>query len=331
VHYSKGSYDFFTDQTKSLQQNLSGIEEELKQVKNETGISSLEEQRTIALNRMGLLQQEIERNDAALAASRAKIAALEMTLGDTPRFLEVEKTDGFSNQALDLMRARLYELQLREQDLLSRYAESQEQVQDIRREIKEAQTLLEKETPALTQKREAINEAYRQTELDLLSERTTFQSLQANGGALRTLLRNVQNEIKEINNNETRIASLQREKEIQETNYRKYSDNLEQSRIDDAMQKEKLSNIAIVQAATSPMKPVRPKKMMNLALGLILGLVGGIGFAFTSEYVDHTIKRPLDIERKLQMPVLASISDFRVKQKRLPSPDLKSTAIARRT
>ncbi len=330
VYSSGGSYDFFSEQTQKLQNELTRIEENLKDVKNATGIASLEEQRTIALNRMGLLQQEIERNDAALASSKARMAALEKTMGETPKTQEVEKTSGFSNAALDNMRARLFELRLREQDLASRYTEENEQIQEVRNQIKEAEAFLEREKPSLTQTRLAINDAYRQAELDYLSERAQFQSMQANAAALRSLRQDVQAEIRGINENETQIATLQREREIQEANYRKYSESLEQARIDQAMQLEQLSNISVVQAATSPMKPVRPKKLLNLALGLVLGLMGGIGFAFTSEYVDHTFKRPDDIERRLNLPVLASISDHGAKPRQLPAPDRNSTSVIRR-
>ncbi len=330
AHYSEGSFDFFSEQTNKLRGILVQTEEDLMQVKNDTGIASLAEQRTIALNRMGLLKQEIERNDASLAASRARIAALESTLQSTPPTREAEQTSGFANTALDNMRARLYELQLQEQDLLSRYTDRNEQVQEIRRQITEAENLLEREMPERTQVRNAVNEAYQQTELNLLDERANFESIQANVLALRSLLKDVAEEVREINDNEARITGLEREREIQEDNYRRYSENLEQARIDHAMQMEKLSNISIVQAATSPMKPVRPKKMMNLALGIILGLAGGIGFAFTSEYVDHTLKRPEDIEKRLQLPVLVSIGDYQSPRAQLSAKNGKSTALARR-
>ncbi len=318
VYYSSGSYDFFTQQAKSLHDNLTTIEEDLRNVRNSTGIASLGEQRTLALNRMGLLQQEIERNDAALASSKAKIAALELSLKRIPGTIEVEKTTGIGDFGLDNMRAQKYSLELREKELLSKYTEESQQVRDIRKQIADAQEVLDREQPALTQTKSAINESYRQAELSLETERASFESLRANGAALRKLLADVSEEVREINNNELQITALEREKNIQESNYRKYSDNLEQARIDQAMQMEKISNIKVVQAATNPLKPVRPKKMLNLTLGLVLGLLGGIGFAFSSEYVDHTFKRPEDIEKRLQLPLLATIADFSVRQKTLP-------------
>ena len=55
------------------------------------------------------------------------------------------------------MRSRLYELQLKEQDLLSKYTETSMPVREVRRQIAEAQEVLSKEEPTRTQITTAIN------------------------------------------------------------------------------------------------------------------------------------------------------------------------------
>lgn len=66
-------------------------------------------------------------------------------------------------------------------------------------------------------------------------------------------------------------------------------------------------NVWVVESAERPMSPVKPKKSLNILLGLIFGLVGGIGTAFFIEYLDNTIKSPEDAEAKLGVPVLGMI------------------------
>ena len=55
------------------------------------------------------------------------------------------------------------------------------------------------------------------------------------------------------------------------------------------------------------MKPIKPRKALNLALGFILGILGGIGMAFFSEYLDHSLKTPQEVEEKVKLQLLASI------------------------
>lgn len=49
---------------------------------------------------------------------------------------------------------------------------------------------------------------------------------------------------------------------------------------------------------------------MNTAVAFVLGLMVGVGIAFFIEYLDNTIKTPDDVEKYLQLPVLAVIPDL---------------------
>jgi capsular exopolysaccharide synthesis family protein len=53
--------------------------------------------------------------------------------------------------------------------------------------------------------------------------------------------------------------------------------------------------------------PVSPNVKLNLALGAVVGLVFGVGIAFFLEYLDTSVKTLEDVERYLQVPVLAVI------------------------
>lgn len=53
--------------------------------------------------------------------------------------------------------------------------------------------------------------------------------------------------------------------------------------------------------------PVSPNVALNLALGLVVGVVFGVGIAFFLEYIDTSVKTLEDVERYLQVPVLAVI------------------------
>ncbi len=53
--------------------------------------------------------------------------------------------------------------------------------------------------------------------------------------------------------------------------------------------------------------PVRPNKTLNIALGLIFGLLMGVGLAFFIEYLDTSVKTIDDVERAFQAPVLGVI------------------------
>jgi succinoglycan biosynthesis transport protein ExoP len=69
----------------------------------------------------------------------------------------------------------------------------------------------------------------------------------------------------------------------------------------------KTSMVEIMDTAKPGQKPVRPNKPLNIALGIIIGLVVGVGLAFFIEYLDTSVKTIDDVERSLQSPVLGVI------------------------
>ena len=307
THRTAGSYKFFDTQADQLRGQVARAEDELKNLKSKTGVASLDEQKRILLNRMGAMQQEVESSQAALVISMAKGKDLQEKLAGISPTLVTQETKGTGNYAADLMRSRLYELQLKEQDLISRYTETSQPVREIRRQIAEAQALLDKEEPTRTQVTTGINTTHQQLNLDLIKEMANLSSLEAKGRVLKTQQEAAREELTVLNNTEVKMVNLQRELSLLDGKYRKYSDNLEQARIDQAMESNKISNISVVQPASASTKPVRPRKVLNLALGFFLGIFGGLGLAFFSEYVDHSLKTPQDVEEKLGLQLLASI------------------------
>jgi len=69
----------------------------------------------------------------------------------------------------------------------------------------------------------------------------------------------------------------------------------------------KTSMVAIVDTAMPGLRPVRPNKVLNITLGVIIGLVVGVGLAFFIEYLDTSVKTIDDVERSLGSPVLGVI------------------------
>ena len=65
--------------------------------------------------------------------------------------------------------------------------------------------------------------------------------------------------------------------------------------------------VEIVDRAVPGLHPVRPNKPLNIALGIIIGLVVGVGLAFFIEYLDTSVKTIDDVERLLQSPVLGVV------------------------
>ena len=307
VNRTAGSSSFFAEQTDRLRAQLDRTREELRRLKNDARVGSIEEEQRIVSARIDTLRKELEVTEVAILAARARVRELENAVEAIPPTQVLQETTGIPNTAADGMRARLFDLQMREQDALSRYTESNRQVVEMRRQIGEAKALLDQEPQARSQVSKGLNTTYQQMEINLLTAKAELSSSTARAAPLRVQHATARSELTRLNDAELRIRLLERELGIQEGNYRKYLDSFEQARIDTALRDEKISNVSVVEPATVPIEPVRPRRGLTLAIGLFLGLVGAVGLAFLCETTDRTLKSPDEVRQALDLPTLVAI------------------------
>jgi capsular exopolysaccharide synthesis family protein len=91
-----------------------------------------------------------------------------------------------------------------------------------------------------------------------------------------------------------------------------------QETVDAALPTESI--VEIYDRAEPNDEPVRPKKLLNLALGVLVGLIAGVGLAFFIEYLDTSVKTIDDVEQALEAPVLGVIPQ-NVQSLMLEGPD----------
>src|SRR4029077_1427760 len=96
-----------------------------------------------------------------------------------------------------------------------------------------------------------------------------------------------------------------------ETNYRYFEASLERARIDETLDPSRMPNISVVQKPSPALSAIGDVKkiVIGLAIG---GLALGIGLALLIELVlDRTLKRPLELETRLNIPLFLSVPNFR--------------------
>ncbi|MCR6108138.1 capsular biosynthesis protein [Salipaludibacillus agaradhaerens] len=71
-----------------------------------------------------------------------------------------------------------------------------------------------------------------------------------------------------------------------------------------------VDNVSILSSAelVESSSPISPNPPLNMAIAFVVGLMAAVGIAFILEFLDNTIKTEDDVEDKLGIPVLASIS-----------------------
>jgi uncharacterized protein involved in exopolysaccharide biosynthesis len=302
-----GALQFLSEQTARLRGGLSNAEEELRKLKDSTGLGSPEPQRQILVARIGRLQDELLQAEGGSAASEATTRLLREQVAAMPRTHVSAVTKGLPNMPADSMRGQLYALEVKEKELAIKYGERHSEVVRTRAQIVATRALLKEQEGDREQTTTGPNRLHEEAQLALLREEPVLAALKARAASLRAQLASERDRLQKLNGDQLLIARLQREVDLQEGHYRKYADNLEQIQIDGAFASERMSNISVVQPATYDAQPVRPRLFVTLGIGLLCAVVGGLTLALLCEHMDRTFKTPEEIQHRLGLPVLASL------------------------
>ena len=96
----------------------------------------------------------------------------------------------------------------------------------------------------------------------------------------------ISQQLRDLNARETQIAELQQRVDLFREKYGTYSEKLEQARMDQALEAERISNVNVVQPPSYVAKAVSPRKGLTLIAAFLFGSVGAVCFAFLKEFWD---------------------------------------------
>jgi tyrosine-protein kinase Etk/Wzc len=108
------------------------------------------------------------------------------------------------------------------------------------------------------------------------------------------------------------ILRLSRDVEVSAELYKTMLNNAQTLRVAKA---GTVGNARIIDEAVLPIKPIKPKKLLIIAVSLILGLIVGVVLVFIRKALHRGVEDPDQIEKHLNIPVYATIphSDAQVK------------------
>jgi tyrosine-protein kinase Etk/Wzc len=131
--------------------------------------------------------------------------------------------------------------------------------------------------------------------------------------AYQGILNQYERKFRLIPDNQIELARLERQRTANEKVYMMLIEKVEEARISEASE---IGTVSMLDRAMVPKKQIWRKRITNLILGFIMGVVVSLGVAFVIEYFDTSIKGIKDIEKGLKIPILTSIPSIKTDGKR---------------
>ncbi|KAA1261414.1 Chain length determinant protein [Rubripirellula obstinata] len=268
ANHSEGSFEFFADQGSVIRDELENTRLALEQVKNDSNLVSVAGQQNLLEAQLAKVRDSILDVDGEMVALRSRIDSYEDILNSNDSMITSAVT-GTRNEARDIMRGQLFELEVIEKNLQSKYKDDHPKLVSIRRQLDDAKKIVGQQEPTRDEVTQSINPAYQQ----VVENRLLAQAeLQAIGKKRETMSRQkdaLAKEISELNRTERLVRTLESEVGILEGRYAEHSVKMEQSRLNDILATERITSVNVVQPATLQMRPVSPNKPLCAVAGLL--------------------------------------------------------------
>jgi len=307
VQRTPGQFAFFDQQTQRAKAELDAAEERLKAFPRETGTANPNLARDIALQKVNDFNASLGQTEAALAESKKKIEAMEQLSQTTPTRLTTQMRQQDDAPVLQQMKSTLLALELKRSDLASKYQPDYPPLQELDREIADTRVAIAGEKP-LNDVTTDQNPASAWINAELVKTKAEVRGFEAKAAETKVLISQILAAAGKLDTEGVEQGDLLRTAKAAEENYLLYLHKREEARISDALDAQRILNVAIAERPSVPSLP-RQSLLMYGLVGIFLAATVSAGVVFTLEYFDPSFHTPAEVEAFFNRPVLAAVPD----------------------
>lgn len=303
-----GVSEFFKAEAERIRKSWDDASQALVSFQQQHQIVSLADRETVLSTQVTERERELAEADATQSELDARLEASATRLHDLPmRQTTVERVLP-NQQSAEHLNSLLVELENKRTALLTNFKSSDRFVHELDEQIATtkaamnaavASTSREKSTdvdPAWQQ----LHTNYVQAEISRKQAAVHRASVASDLAALRQNLTHTQELTVQFNNLEARATQAKQ-------NFELYAQKRDQAQIEDAMDEQKLINVAVAQKPTLSYAAIAPKPVSNAVLGAVTSLFLAMCAVYLAESGRSTVATPRELDSVSRYPVLATL------------------------
>ena len=288
--------DWLSKQLSDLKSEIASSQEKLNEVQKEAGILGADETNNIVTIKLDDLNRQL--TDAE-ANRIIKQAVYQLARSGNPETISsIAGTSMVTGGAvnpnslalLDTLRGQEAELKTQYAQASAKFGSAYPLVGQLHSQLLQLNDSIQSEIKTLATRAENDYLAAKQSE-DMLRRAFETQKAEAN----------------RLNDKAIQYTILKREVESSRTLYDDLLTKLKEGGLLSGLHS---TNIVVLDPARTGAEPARPIYWLNLGVGLLVGMFGGIAFAFVRDSLDNTMCTPADVEATVALPCVGIVPDL---------------------
>jgi uncharacterized protein involved in exopolysaccharide biosynthesis len=307
VQRPPGMLEFFEQQAAEARKALAQAEARLVDFTKGGRVVSAQLEKDATLQKVAEFDGTLKQTQAAIADTRQRIGILEQQSVSTPPRMVTQVRNTDDALLLSQLRANLLALELKRTELLGKFAPTYRPVLEVEAQLAETRTALAAaEKAPLHEETTDGDPTYGWVKEELAKEKANLAGLEASASATALTVESYREKARQLEQKEVVQEDLISSVKAKEENYDFYLRKEEEARVSDAMDRRRMVNVVVAEAASVPSLPSNHRGVIML-VGLLLATLASLVSAFGSEYLVSTFRTPDEVMLFLNMPVLAAM------------------------
>jgi polysaccharide biosynthesis transport protein len=285
---SRQALSWLTDEMSTLKRRVQESSVALQDYRVKSGILGMEEQRKITAQKIMDFNKAYLEAQAQRLSTEAKLRELRQIAHDKSGAQTIFSVA--DSTLIQKLKAEASDLEVQKSKLLKTYKDKHPEILKVEAQLQQVAQKIEGELQTM-----------------LRAVETEFRVAKAREETLLGTVNQLRREGQDLNEKEIQYQSLQRESDANQQLYEAVLKRMKETGITGGLE---TNNVRVVENATAPTVPVRPRRAFNLVMSIAVGLVLAAAAVLAVEYFDTTIKSPDDVERVLGVPLIAVVPVF---------------------
>src|SRR5260221_1403309 len=308
VHRPKDAVGFFDQETEEYRKTVDQARQRLAEFNRTSGIVTSQTEKDSAVPKLAEFELGWRQTQAAIPEGEEHVRSLQALVDKTPPRITTQLHNSDNGALMQQLKSSLVSLESQRVDLRNKYAPGDRMVQEVDTQIEQVKAAIDAQQKApLKEETTDQNPTYEFLRQELAKAQAELAATKARARSLGSVDQSYRQALVERDQKQLRQEALLRDAKIAEDNYVLYLNKREQAHISDAFDKNRILNVSIAQPATIAFRPTHPTWLI-LLLGWLLACLAGTGVVLAQEQLNPTLKRPEQIERYFEVPILADVS-----------------------
>lgn len=305
VHRPSNASDLFDQEAAQYRQTLENAQNALAGFNRDSGLVTSQTEKDTSVPKLAEFELDMRQTEAAIPAAQEHMRSLETLLAKTPPRITTQLHTSDNGALMQQLRSSLVSLEQQRVDLTNKYAPGDRMVREVDTQIGQVKAAIDaQQSTPLKEETSDQNPTYEFLKQELAKAQSDLVALRAKAQSSAAVDHSYRQTLVDRDQKQLQQETLMRDVKVAEANYLLYLNKKEEAHISDAFDKYKILNVSIAQPATVPILPTNPVPM-TLVVGWLVACLFSMGVIFVQDRLDPQVHNPQQIERLLDVPVLA--------------------------